>query len=332
MVAHHMGIDAVDVPSHIQEEFQVVSSHLRIMHIDYPYFANVMVVCLLHFLVDQTRLHRGQPKMVVRSSPITQVVVDATTALAFLFLCIRQTSEIAVVVITPHQRHIIWHFQASIIDGEHFLVRYEDLCLLGRVADMLAYQLLLVVDDLLQTVKLLLHGLHAFHRTIMDASHTDSQHVTTLGILHLVQSSSPVLLYLIFIDDVVVTSLLLHIPFIKVVSQQRFAVGTADGNATAIRHRLGTRDFEECGSTLMHRRPNGIGTESHQELEHLFISITLEVVAPRTNTPILIIDEDTTIFHRCPLQSGESLIEHQAVLLLRYDVSPPYPRIHTCLS
>ena len=130
--------DAIDVPCHVQEEFEVVGRHFRVVHIGYPQLAAVVVVGRFHLAVDEAGLRGGEPKIVVGAAPIAEVVVDSAAATALLFPCIRQTGHVAVVVVAPHQRHMVGHLQALFIQLKHFLVGNEYQHLLRWVADMLA--------------------------------------------------------------------------------------------------------------------------------------------------------------------------------------------------
>ena len=55
--------DTVDVPGHIEKEFQVVASHLRIMHVHNPKPAHIVVVGLTHLIVYQSGLGGRQPEV-----------------------------------------------------------------------------------------------------------------------------------------------------------------------------------------------------------------------------------------------------------------------------
>ena len=52
---------AVDVPCHVEEELEVVTSHLRVVDVDNPHLPHVMVVGRAHLVVDESWLHGGQP-------------------------------------------------------------------------------------------------------------------------------------------------------------------------------------------------------------------------------------------------------------------------------
>ena len=126
------------------------------------------------------------------------------------------------------------------------------------LADVLPQQLLLVVDDLLQAFQLLLFGLVTLHRTVMDATHADGEHVV-LRLADLLKPFRPVLLYGLAVVAVVKASALADIPFTDIVTKQWLAVTGADDDAARIGYCLGTGSLEESLGAAVHGRPYGIG-------------------------------------------------------------------------
>ena len=106
--------NTVDVPCHVEEELQIVSSHLGVMDVGNPQFTAVVVVGSLHLAIDKARLCRRQPQIVVRTAPIAQMIVDTTTSRTLLLLGIRETCHVAVVVVTPHQRDVIGYAKSAL--------------------------------------------------------------------------------------------------------------------------------------------------------------------------------------------------------------------------
>ena len=84
MVTDSLCTDTVDVPSHIEEEFQVVACHLHIVHVGYPELAHIVVVGLAHLVVDKSGLGGGQPEVVVRTSPVAEMIIDTSPTLSLL--------------------------------------------------------------------------------------------------------------------------------------------------------------------------------------------------------------------------------------------------------
>jgi len=255
-----------------------------------------------------------------------------------LFGSVGQARHVAVVVVAPHQRDVVGHLQPHVVDVEHLFVRNEHLRLFGRVAEIFADELLLVVDDELQSVELLLHCLHALHRAVVDAAHADGQQVAALRALHFFQPLYPVVLYRLSVGDVVKRAAFLLVPLSDVVAQQRLTVRRADGDAAAVGHGLGARRLEEAYGARVHGGPDSVGTEAEQQLEHLLVGVLADdaergfvemAVAPGTQRPVLVVEEDTTILHRRMLEGMVAGGQCQSALPLRVHVAPPCPWRHT---
>ena len=105
----------------------------------------------------------------------------------------------------------------------------------------------------------------------MDAAHADGEEL--LRALDLLEAFYPVLLYLFTIGDVVVGTTLLMVPLCNIVAQQGFTVAGADENAARVGHLLIAWDSEETWRAGMHARPDGIGTQTEQQLEDGFIGL-----------------------------------------------------------
>ena len=133
----------------------------------------------------------------------------------------------------------------------------------GGVTHILAQQDLLVVDDLLQCLKLLLLRGISLHRTVMDASHADREEFVVCR-TNLLQTLFPVLLHRHAVGLVVETSPLCCIPLTDIVSEQWLTVRSTDDNATGVGHILCTGNLEERCRPLMHGGPDGVCTQSQQ--------------------------------------------------------------------
>ena len=88
---------------------------------------------------------------------------------------------------------------------------------------MLTDKLLLVVDDILKSLKLLFLGLCSVHSSVVNASHTDSEHIVS-AILNLVKTLRPVFLYILLIGKVIELPLPEGVPFAYVVSEKRLTM------------------------------------------------------------------------------------------------------------
>ena len=96
------------------------------MHIGNPQAACALVVGRRHLVVEQARLRGGEPEVVVRTSPVGQVVVDAVAARALLLQRVGQSCQVAVIVVAPHEHHVVGHAHALFINVEHFFIGNEN--------------------------------------------------------------------------------------------------------------------------------------------------------------------------------------------------------------
>ena len=74
----------------------------------------------------------------------------------------------------------------------------------------------------------------------------------------------PILLHGLAVGLVVETSALFHIPLADVIAHQRLAVGSTDHDTTRIGNGLGSLHLEESHRSLVHGRPDGIGSQTKQ--------------------------------------------------------------------
>ena len=301
------------------------------MHIGYPQPAAVVVIGRLHLVIDESGLRGGEPEIVVRTPPVAQVIVDASPTPSLLLKAVGQARQVAVVVVAPHQRHVVGHAQAALHNLQHLLVGDEHLGhLLYLLIVILAQQLALVVDDLLQAAELLLLGLHALHRPVVNAAHANGKKL--LAAPHLLQPLCPIALHLVAIGHVVIGSALLHVPFGHVVPQQRLAVAGANDDGEGVGHLLVSPDGEEARRALVHGGPDGVGPEAQHQLEQGLIGLRAHGLArlvglrrPLAQAPVLVVDEDATIVHRRHMLHHEVAADGQARAAVRLHVAPPHP-------
>ena len=114
MLANSVWLNRVDVPCHVKEELQIVGCHLWVVDVDNPQLTAVVVIGCFHLRIRQAGLVRGQPHIVVRTPPVRQMIVDAATPAAFLLFGIREPCHVAVVVVAPHQCHVIGYLQSAL--------------------------------------------------------------------------------------------------------------------------------------------------------------------------------------------------------------------------
>ena len=172
----------------------------------------------------------------------------------------------------------------------------------------------------------------------MNAPHADGEHII-LRATHLLQSFYPVLLHALTVGLIVEAPTLSHLPLAHVVAQQRFTMRSTDDDTTTVGDGLSTRQLEESRRSLVHRWPYRVGPQTQQEFKYLPIGLGTDLAvgtrfkvltAPRTGTPVLIIDEDAAIGHAGGLSHAEVAVDEQTLLSLRHDITPPDPRRDTC--
>ena len=269
------------------------------------------------------------------------MIINASPTLTLLLLFIGETGHVAVVVVTPHQRHIIGHLQAALQDLQHLFIRNKNLrYLLHLFIIILTNQFTLVVDHLLQALQFLLLGLHALHRTVVDATHADGKEL--LGALHLLEALYPVLLHLFAVGDVIVCTTRSVVPLGHVVAQQGFAVTGADEDAARVGHLLITWNGEETWCAGMHAWPDGVGPQAQHQLKNSLVGlgahttkdpIVLKILPrPVAQAPVLIVDKDATIGHAGGMLVRECLWHTETRATLWHHIAPPYPRRHASLS
>ena len=79
------------------------------------------------------------------------MIINASTTFTLLLLRIGQTCQVTIVIITPHQRYVIWHLEAAFHNLQHLLIRNEYLGHLFHLFVVeLAQELALIINDLLQ--------------------------------------------------------------------------------------------------------------------------------------------------------------------------------------
>ena len=127
MGAGALPADRLHAPCHVHKEFCLILARLDVAHVQYPYLPDAAVVGRRHLLVEQGGRECAQPQVVVRTAPIAHVIVDAVAALAPPFGLGREVTDVAIVVVAPHQAHIFGHLQTGIIHIKHLFIGDEDL-------------------------------------------------------------------------------------------------------------------------------------------------------------------------------------------------------------
>ena len=184
---------AVDVPGQVHAELQFLFRRLDVAHVDNPLVANALVVCLAQLITAERRRNAAEPKIGVGRTPIGEVVIDGISARTRLLCLIGHLAYVAVIVVHPHQRHIVRNLQSRVVAIEHLLVGNENLRDGGRVADAVGKELTLVGDNLRQRSHPLGGAIISVDTCIVYASHT--QRVDSILASALAHALCPVPLY-----------------------------------------------------------------------------------------------------------------------------------------
>ena len=160
----------------------------------------------------------------MRTTPVRQVIVDAVTSLALLFQRVGQTGEVAVVVVAPHQRHVVGHPDSVLIDIKHLLVGDKDG---GSPTPTLPSRegvkhFVLFADDVAKSFDLFFRCPRTFHRTIVNASHT--QCVDGIHIAGFIYALLPIVQHALSVGEKVIVAHSLRVPLSHIVAQHRLAV------------------------------------------------------------------------------------------------------------
>ena len=153
---------------------------------------------------------------------------------------------------------------------------------------------------------------------------------------HLNQTLCPVVLDCLAVGDVVVPAAHRLVPLPDIVAQQRFAVGGADEYTAGVSSLTGSRNFEERCRAGVHPRPERVRPQAEQEPEKFAVRVRADGLgillwgeslrAPRPEGPVLIVEEESPVFHRRMLECAEPFRQLKPVALLRTGIAPPYPR------
>ena len=348
MVIQTVRTEGVVVPCHVEKELQLIRSDLWIVHIHNPLLTRMMTVSLTHLFIDQAWLCGRQPKVIMRTSPIAEMIIYTCPTTSLLLSLIRKTRHITIVVITPDEHHIIGYLQTIFKDTEHLFIRHESLRDFRQIGiDIPAEHLALVINHPLQPLGMFIECLRTNHIPVMQTAHADGIYILTLS--HQLYAFQPIVAHSLSVSQIVILPDIQWFPFCGRIAHHRFAMAGAHNDTTGISHLLGSRHMIEGNTHLMHGRPYHITPQTKQQLEDFLVSLRTDpplfgkgflrdlsrfksLGTPYRCTPVFIVDENTTAFHRRNMQGGKVLIEDQPVAMHRNLVSPPYPRRDTGLS
>ena len=95
------------LPCHVQEILNQILRRLYVSHIKYPHLLDTALIGFCQLLSHQEGGESTQPKIIMGSSPIGHMVVKPITSSAHLLHRVREMTDIAIIIIRPHQGYII---------------------------------------------------------------------------------------------------------------------------------------------------------------------------------------------------------------------------------
>ena len=243
----------------------------------------------------------------MRSSEIAEMIIHSVSTATLTFIFVADTLHVAIVVISPYDRDVIRNNKARIIYVKSLLIRNEDLSdLLCRHSFVFLKNLTLYLEYLLERARPYRRIFRTLHSLIMKAAHTHCIDIVILS--GLADTVVQLLDYRLAICNIIPFAVARRIPFRWgcIIEKKRLTVARSDHDAPFICCDLAVRMAVECACTCMHGWCKHICLEAEHKLAHLVISlrtyvseIFLEVsFRPCLESPVLVIDEDSTIFHR----------------------------------
>ena len=120
----------------------------------------------------------------MRSAKITKVIIHSTGSAPKTFLAIAHAFHVPVIVIRPHQCHVVRYRKSGIIDIECFFIWYEYLRNIPYIFPfMLCKNIPLRIEYLFKSPCPDGRVFGTFHRFIMQPSHADGIDIVVSGSL-----------------------------------------------------------------------------------------------------------------------------------------------------
>ena len=267
---------------------------------------------------------------------IGDVIIDSCPAAAGLLRGIRQPCDVTVVIVAPHQRNVVGQFHAVVVDVEHLLVGYKGLRnVADRAVQLRGEQLPLGADHLVGQGGLLIERHGSGHLAIVNPAHTQRKDIFIVGDLE--HPLAPVTQHTRAIGGKIVLAVTLRIPLADVVAHHWLAMRRSDDNPITLRRLPVSRNLVKSDSRSVHRRPDRIGTQAQQQLENPGIGLRTQFSghtaafvtrAPRVETPILVVEENTPVLDRGSLRAVVSRGKRHRPCGTGRHVGPPLPGRH----
>ena len=197
--------------------------------------------------------------MIVRASPIGDMVINTVSSLADTLFSSREVTDIAVVIITPHQGHIIRNLQAGVINIKYFFIRYKNLRNLSHIfIHIFLYQATLISEYTVQHSFLLFYRLGTLHLAIMYATHT--KRIEYFLICHFFHPVFPEFIDSSTVIYIVIRSIPSSSPLSGSTASHRFTMGSPHKDPVLLCHFPIAFSQEKGERTFVHGRPVGVSS------------------------------------------------------------------------
>ena len=288
------------VPCQVHTELQFCLSRLDVSHVDNPQALYSLLITTRQLITDLRRADGRKPEIILRRSPVTDMVVYAVRAGTSLLCIGRHLAYETVIIVNPCQRYIVWHLQTCIVSIQNLLIRNECLWHLRHIlVNNIMNETALEGNNLRQSGSNIARATVSLYCSIVDTTH--SQRVHHILILAFHHTLTPVFLNTGWIRCIVIRRTACS-PFAHIIAKHRFAVTRTENNIILRRQLWIFFYFPESSAAWMHSWPHNVGTQAQQQLKYFLVcpwtyilDISIHIrCSPRLQSPVLVIDKYST--------------------------------------
>ena len=165
-----IGIELFRIPSHFHKETDRKFHWFQIANIYNPNLVNAVFISQIHLFPNSLDWTDVDPFRISWSTNIIKVIIHSVTAFVQRFVQIRKLADVAPIVITKQQNHVVRNFHSFIIIILNFLVQSPNLRHFVRIfPSHILDNFTLVFNDIFQQRNV---GVFA-HRFVAVATHSD---------------------------------------------------------------------------------------------------------------------------------------------------------------
>ena len=324
------------VPRQAQEEFDRHLQRLEVADVGDPDLVGAVRVRQVHLFPDFRQWIAVEPLVRERPAIHVHVKIDAGAAGAGALGRRGQAAQVADIVVGEEQGDVVRHLEAGVVVFLDLGEQGPQLRHLALVdAALFRDDLLLVADDLLDHFLVRFQPARVRHGDVAVAAHAH-RHDAFIGPVaaHAVgEEAFEAGLVAQVIPFAVAVILAVRGPLL-VRPYHRFVVAGAHDDAVGVGQARVVRVVLVEGAAP-HRRPQVVGAQAQQQLEHVRIHLGVEAAEfrarPAGQRRFLVVDEDAPVLDgRRPLHPGARQGVQRRPVAGR-DVGPPMPRRHADL-